>query len=242
MNCSGCFPEYQPNQQAHMEQGGCLWCDYAEENLELQFDGELASLFDEHPVIFETKETEKPSIKRNLDPFFEKEETVSEATISSSNNTECCICFENINKNKNNCVTECGHIFCLKCLMTSFAHDNTSCPCCRQELIDPLEDKNEDDEYINITDDDDDDEHDDEDENDDAECPVEEIAERLTANGYTFQSVLSLLLGRYPKGESDLAIFELNKKFDVILEEADNEALEQNAMGMEDTRANVEVK
>jgi hypothetical protein len=48
--------------------------------------------------------------------------------------------------------------------------------------------------------------------------------------------VLSLLLGRYPKGESDLAIFELNKKFDIILDEADNEALEQNAMGMEDIR------
>jgi hypothetical protein len=231
MNCSGCFPEYQPNQQAHMEQGGCLWCDYADENLQLQFEGELASLFDENPVILETEES---SVRRNLDPFFEKEESVSEATISSSDNTECCICFENINKNKNNCVTECGHIFCLKCLMTSFAHDNTSCPCCRQELIDPPEDKNdEDDDEEYITDEDDDE---DEDEDDEAECPVEEIAERLIANGYTLQSVLSLLLGRYPKGESDLAIFELNKKFDIILDEADNEALEQNAMGMEDIR------
>lgn len=234
MNCSGCFPEYQPNQQAHMEQGGCLWCDYADENLQLQFEGELASLFDENPVILETEES---YVRRNLDPFFEKEESVSEATISSSENTQCCICFENINKNKNNCVTECGHIFCLKCLMTSFAHDNTSCPCCRQELIDPPEDKNdEDDDEEYITDEDEDDE------DDEPECPVEEIAERLIANGYTLQSVLSLLLGRYPKGESDLAIFELNKKFDIILDEADNEALEQNAMGMEDIRINVEVK
>jgi len=236
MNCSGCFPEYQPNQQAHMEQGGCLWCDYADENLQLQFEGELASLFDENPVILETEES---YVRRNLDPFFEKEESVSEATISSSENTQCCICFENINKNKNNCVTECGHIFCLKCLMTSFAHDNTSCPCCRQELIDPPEDKNDDDDEEYITDEDEDDE---DDEDDEPECPVEEIAERLIANGYTLQSVLSLLLGRYPKGESDLAIFELNKKFDIILDEADNEALEQNAMGMEDIRINVEVK
>lgn len=237
MNCSGCFPEYQPNQQAHMEQGGCLWCDYADENLQLQFEGELASLFDENPVILETEES---YVRRNLDPFFEKEESVSEATISSSENTQCCICFENINKNKNNCVTECGHIFCLKCLMTSFAHDNTSCPCCRQELIDPPEDKNDDDDEEYITDEDEDEDEDDED--DEPECPVEEIAERLIANGYTLQSVLSLLLGRYPKGESDLAIFELNKKFDIILDEADNEALEQNAMGMEDIRINVEVK
>ena len=30
--CSGCFPVYQPNQLAHSEPGGCLWCASAEEN------------------------------------------------------------------------------------------------------------------------------------------------------------------------------------------------------------------
>jgi hypothetical protein len=45
-----------------------------------------------------------------------------------------------------------------------------------------------------------------------------------------------MLLGRYIKDSNDAAVFELNKKFDTIVEEADNEAVEQEAMGLEDRR------
>jgi len=222
-SCSGCYPVYQPNQLAHMDPGGCLWCSYAEENEQLRIEGELENLFDE-PLILENA-----------------------SDTHSSNNTECCICYETIDKSKNNCTTECGHNFCLKCLMTSFAHDNNACPCCRQELIDlPSEDDDDGDDEDDGDGDEDDEENEDTDDEEDydpdtPECPVEEIARRLEINGYTMESVLSMLLGRYRKGEQDLNIFELNKKFDVILEEADAEALEQDAMGKEDTRAMVAV-
>ena len=67
---------------------------------------------------------------------------------------ECVICFENIGE-KNNCVTECGHKFCLKCLVTSIAHKN-ACPCCRAQLIDEIEgdDEEEDEDFVPMENDD----------------------------------------------------------------------------------------
>jgi hypothetical protein len=207
-SCPGCYPVYQPNQLAHMDPGGCLWCSFEEDNEQLQLEGDFDNLFDE-PMILETSET-------------------SETSSEKTDNTECCICYETIDKNKNNCTTECGHTFCLKCLITSFSHDNNSCPCCRQELID-LPDEDDEEEEDN------DDEEDIEDsEDDEPECPIDELADRLKNKGYNLETVLSMLLGRYRKGETDLAVYELNEKFDTIVEEADTEALEQAAMGLED--------
>jgi hypothetical protein len=45
----------------------------------------------------------------------------------------CPICLEEIGE-KNNCITECGHKFCLKCLSISLQGKNT-CPMCRAELV-----------------------------------------------------------------------------------------------------------
>jgi len=74
-------------------------------------------------------------IEKNLEKIMEDNETETDITIDS-NQTECCICFELINKNKNNCITECGHMFCLKCLATTMYHDTWNCPYCRTSLID----------------------------------------------------------------------------------------------------------
>lgn len=49
------------------------------------------------------------------------------------NNTDCPICMEYIGE-KNKAITECGHTFCLKCLLKSAGKKN-SCPLCREKLI-----------------------------------------------------------------------------------------------------------
>jgi hypothetical protein len=45
---------------------------------------------------------------------------------------ECSICYETMG-DKNCCVTECGHKFCLKCLLVAMDRNNT-CPMCRHVL------------------------------------------------------------------------------------------------------------
>ena len=45
-----------------------------------------------------------------------------------------------------------------------------------------------------------------------------------------------MLLGRYTKGSSDAVIYEMNKRFDAMVDEADNEVVENIEMGKEDVR------
>ena len=47
---------------------------------------------------------------------------------------ECSICYEEIDNKKKKVVTNCGHLFCLKCLLTQFQNKN-ECPMCRRELL-----------------------------------------------------------------------------------------------------------
>jgi hypothetical protein len=188
-----------------MEPGGCLWCDYQVENSELTVDGSLDTLFDE-PMVEEDKKT--------VD--------------------ECCICYETIDTKKNNCVTECGHRFCFKCLATAMMNNKT-CPCCRSPLVESTEsDDEEDEEYES----DDETEMDQQYEDSDAECEIQELSARLEANGFKMQDILSMLLGRYVKGSSDAVIYEMNKKFDAMVDEADNEVEENIEMGKEDLHSN----
>ena len=51
---------------------------------------------------------------------------------------KCPICLDEIG-DKNSCVTECGHKFCLKCLYRALKEKNT-CPMCRAELVEENED------------------------------------------------------------------------------------------------------
>jgi len=91
-SCSGCFPDYQPNQLAHMDIGGCLYVD-------------------DYDMCMPT----------NSDRAAMEEEN------------ECCICYDTIGE-KNNCITDCGHRFCFGCMLKAMTY-NTSCPCCRKELL-----------------------------------------------------------------------------------------------------------
>lgn len=55
-------------------------------------------------------------------------------SLQSQELVDCAICLESISSDKNNCVTACGHTFCLTCLLKSFATRST-CPYCRKPLI-----------------------------------------------------------------------------------------------------------
>ena len=46
---------------------------------------------------------------------------------------ECAICKKNICP-INNCVTECNHKYCLKCLIEHLKRNNT-CPLCREKVL-----------------------------------------------------------------------------------------------------------
>jgi hypothetical protein len=211
-----------------MEPGGCLYCDEVEESspvvVEDTFESFIEALYEE--------EKDSLVVEGGLESLFDDEKSED---AKDSTETECCICYESIDKTKNNCTTECGHTFCLKCLMTSMMHDNFSCPCCRADLVDLP--KEEDDEEEEEEDDGDDDETlDSDDEDEESGCDIVELSRRLESGGFQMQDVLSMLLGRYVKGMTDANVFELNKKFDTIIDDSDNEALEMEAMGMEDLR------
>ena len=61
-------------------------------------------------------------------------DTVDAATSTSCANDvqTCAICFEDIGQ-KNAASTECGHTFCLSCLLSQLKHSN-SCPLCRTPI------------------------------------------------------------------------------------------------------------
>jgi hypothetical protein len=216
--CPGCFPQFQENQLAHAEPGGCLWCDNEVTNEDFDFDSFLQD-------------------ENKKDPEIESSVTGNSEKVA----VECCICYETINKDKNNCVTDCGHAFCLKCLVTSFAHGNNACPCCRTEVIDMPEEEDEEE---------DDEEEDDytevDSENgsavdieypyDEDECDIEELSRRLQSNGINMNDILSMLIGRYAKGTQHEGAEEISDKFDKIVLDADNEKIEQNLFAAEDVR------
>ena len=142
---------------------------------------------------------------------------------------ECCICFEEIGS-VNNCTTECGHVFCFKCLATAMYHKN-SCPCCRSKLVDvPDEEESE---YEESDDDEDDDDEEEE------EGHVEDIVERLEKNGIAMVDVVSMLLNRYSKKDEKYTeehIMTINLMFDQIASDVDSEAMEQKTFAAEDQR------
>jgi len=49
------------------------------------------------------------------------------------NKIECCICYNTL-KGKNSCTTECGHRFCLSCIIKASKRSN-NCPYCRTPMI-----------------------------------------------------------------------------------------------------------
>lgn len=47
---------------------------------------------------------------------------------------ECSICYEII-ENKNKCITDCKHVFHLKCILLLIKNNELKCPLCRNDII-----------------------------------------------------------------------------------------------------------
>jgi hypothetical protein len=73
---------------------------------------------------------ESVCVNSNIENIENVVENVVETVVPESN--ECSICYETMG-DKNCCVTECGHKFCLKCLLLAMDRNNT-CPMCRHVL------------------------------------------------------------------------------------------------------------
>jgi hypothetical protein len=215
-SCSGCYPVYQANQMAHMEVGGCMYVDenvFCQPiNMEAQFDA--------------VAKTETSSEGSGFD--------------SVGTGTECCICYEMIGK-KNNCVTECGHVFCFKCLATAMSHNN-SCPCCRAPLIEQNEDDDDDDSDYEDASDVSDDESGDGNEYDELnkeyDGDIEDVVDRMQKKGISMLDVVSLLFNKFSKKDEKYTsdyVKILCNTVDQINLEVELESKEQNAMGQEDT-------
>lgn len=218
-NCPGCFPIYQDNQLGHMVSGGCM---------EQKEDDEV---FCQHV---------------NLGPILDSASDSStnySAFESGSIGTECCICWEVIGKT-NNCVTECGHAFCFKCLVTAMAHnpENQTCPYCRTQLVDMPNNEDDDDEDSEWNSDEDDDDDDEEgDQNVVVEkANVEEVVARMEKAGITMLDVVSIMYNKFSKTDEKYTIEHIQQlcdTLDKIYDGVENESRELEDMAEEDVRA-----
>lgn len=152
---------------------------------------------------------------------------------------ECPICYEQIG-NKNTCTTECGHTFCFKCMAESIQR-NVKCPCCRFELVKPMDEEDiDDDDNTEENNSDDDNESDDDEE---CEATLEQIVAVFEKKGYTLMDAISLLCGRLSKQENKNTneyYEKVSDDFDQIVDDLDEDAFgekkERDDMGEEDVR------
>jgi hypothetical protein len=159
---------------------------------------------------------------------------------------ECPICFDKI-MGVNNCLTPCGHTFCFRCIAESM-NNNTSCPCCRTELVESKTNSSSgDDIEFSDEDDDEDDENDDDDEDDDSSMDpenmgnIEIVFERFTNRGYTLMDALMILLDRSSKTDNNYNedyLAKISEDFDEMIEDLDKETYETNRMTEEDVNVN----
>jgi len=83
----------------------------------------------------EDKQRQERENQEEIDAMFQQLEQEEENNKKIEN--ECPICIEKINIT-NNCVTPCGHTFCLTCILISYTMYKT-CPLCRSKLIPEME-------------------------------------------------------------------------------------------------------
>jgi len=91
-------------------------------------------------------EIEQLQQKQDEEIQYSVEEKMIKTEKQLENVIECVICIEKIDI-VNNCVTPCGHKFCLKCILLTCSR-NASCPLCRSVLIPEATNTNY--EYYNV--------------------------------------------------------------------------------------------
>lgn len=75
--------------------------------------------------------------------------------------TDCPICMEVVQPNINCVITECGHTFHTRCLLTNIVHNGFGCPYCRTEMVPEellQEEEDDEDDEVTIIEDDEDEE------------------------------------------------------------------------------------
>ena len=164
----------------------------------------------------------------------------------SAFSNECCVCFEEIGNEKNNCVTPCGHQFCFTCIAKCLGKSNC-CPLCRGVLIEKDDDSDDDDEDYEDEDDEDDSDDDDDDESSDDEYEGDEnigiITERFLNKGYDAVDLVTLVMGRVMKNNPKYTKNYIKKMivdFEGTIEEVGCEKHEQESFAMEDIYRNIE--
>ena len=148
---------------------------------------------------------------------------------------ECCVCWEEIGSNKNNCTTPCGHQFCFTCIAKCLDKNN-SCPLCRGVLIEreDEDDSDNDSEWEESEDEGADDDSDyEEDDN------VDIITERFMKKGYDAMDLVTLLLGKVKKSNPKYTknyVKKMVEDFDETVDEVEAQKNELEGMAAEDTR------
>lgn len=79
-----------------------------------------------------TNSTSDPNVKKCIIPGAGNGIKVNKITADKEEKEECCICMDKIEVT-NNCVTPCGHRFCLRCILKNMKKSD-KCPLCRVPL------------------------------------------------------------------------------------------------------------
>lgn len=148
---------------------------------------------------------------------------------------ECCICYETIG-DKNNCVTPCGHKFCFVCLTKALVNNNT-CPCCREVLVEQ-EDDDESEYETEDSDGDSDDESDFPRENwinfqdvslEDINDIEETVYDKMIKGGITKTEIVRLLTSYYSGGYLEYeGIREIDNKIEYSFSNAFADTIREN--------------
>lgn len=237
-NCPGCRPNYQPNQMAHMEFGGCLYVEDKQDDAASMWETDSESDdFSEMANAINQDQTAalEEGARRLLDMDFGDDESIDEEQDHNQEKPEfiekpplfdapiplgeCPICYEDL-KMIDFTVTKCGHTFHSSCVFKAM-EQNVDCPMCRCQLIEIQEDQEDEDQ--DQEDEDQEDEEDEDQEDDEPKVTMEQLATKLQNMGYTAVDFLTFVMGASLKRQdedrqTDEFLSELSNKIDDIVD------------------------
>lgn len=214
--CRGCVPNYQPNQLAHMDLGGCLYVPDSQDEEESIWDtdseADEGEAYDEEPSFLsqltaEIRQDQNGALEDGARRFFrdadsevwedvgsvQKEPEPEKAPLFEAPIPlgECPICYEEL-KMIDFTVTKCGHTFHSSCVFKAM-EQNVDCPMCRCQLIEVQEEEEEEEDDQEEGDDEEDQEGEGEDEEEEEpKVTLEQLYTKLQNMGYSPLDILAL--------------------------------------------------
>ena len=232
-SCTGCLYS-QPNQLAHMKQGGCLFeedvwetdSDTSEADASDSYESfierwatEIQTAALEEGVGFSDDESEFSPEQEEEEPKKEEKPPLFKAPIELG---ECPICYEEL-KMIDFTVTKCGHTFHSSCVFQALAN-NLDCPMCRcQLLVVQDEDQEGEGDSQDEEEEEEEEEEQEDEEEEDSRPTMEQLATKLQNMGYTPVDLLTLFMGDLLKRQDATRQTEefldtLNEKIDDIVD------------------------